>query len=172
MARPKQGVTSKNLLHVENYFSRAFQFDRLRGQGWFESEDAYYDAKEAYKKLPHFNWTTKDTRMIDKRCMILQKWIDKHIANEKWQRCLLTLRQAKSRKKLKLRQLNLKSDVYLTVKILAKKKGITMSDVVKKLAEPALKKIYDAEFASEFKYPKHNIKSIVNKKTKNSKKRK
>lgn len=172
MARPKQGVTPKNLLHVENYFSRAFRFDRIRGQGWFESEDAYYDAKEAYKNLPHFNWTTKDTKMIEKRCKTLQIWIDQHVANEKWQRCLLTLRQAKSRKKLKLRQLNLKFDVYLTVKTLAKKKGITMSDVVKKLAEPALQKIYDAEFAAEYKYPSHTAKSSVNKKMKRSKKRK
>lgn len=172
MARPKEGVTPKNLLHVENYFSRAFRFDRLRGQGWFKDEDTYYDAKEAYKSLPHFNWTTKDTKMIDKRCKTLQKWIDQHVANDKWQRCLLTLRQAKSRKKLKLRQLNLKADVYLTVKILAEKKGITMGELVKRLAEPALKRIYGAEFEAEYKYPRNNIKSIINKKMKRLKKRK
>lgn len=172
MARPKQGVTPKNLLHVENYFSRAFRFDRLRGVGWFESDDAYYDAKETYKKLPYFNWTTKDSKTIDKRCKTLQKWVDQHVADDKWQRCLLTLRQAKSRKKLKLRQLNLQSDVYLTVKILAKKKGITMGKLVKKLAEPALQKIYDAEFEAEYKYPRNKTKKVLSKEIKLSKQRK
>lgn len=151
MARPKKGVTPKNLLYVEDYFSRAFQADRLSGQGWFKSWNAYYDAKETYKKIPHYHWTAKDTKTVAKRCAALQKWIDQYIPNSKWQRCLLTIRQAKSRKKLKLRQLNLRSDVYLTVKILADKKGITMGEIIKKLTEPALQKIYDKEFEAEYK---------------------
>jgi macrodomain Ter protein organizer (MatP/YcbG family) len=163
MARPKEGVTPKNFIHVQNYFSRAFRFDRLRGLGWFESGDNYYDAKEAYTKLQYPNWDKNDAKSLDKRCQTLQKWIDTHIPNEKWQRCLLTIRQAKSRKKLKLRQLNLKYNVYLNVKILAEKKGVTMNALIEQLVEPVLNKIYRAEFEAELNPPK--TKMITNSKS-------
>jgi macrodomain Ter protein organizer (MatP/YcbG family) len=88
----------------------------------------------------------------------LQIWIHTYVSPEKWQRCLLTLRQNKSRKKLKLRRLDLKMDVYLTVKTLAKKLGMSMGDTIFSLAKPKLDKIYQTELANELKLPTKNTK--------------
>lgn len=159
MPRPKQGVTSKNFLRIDNYFVRAFRFDRLSGKGWFNDNNSYYKAKEKFQKLPNINWSDESAKKIslDKRRKALQKWIDEHVSNEKWQRCLLSLRQDKSRKKLDIRQLNLKADIYRTVKIISQKKKITMGEVIRQLAEPVLAKIYKSEFDVEFKISKRKI---------------
>lgn len=140
MARPKKGVTPANINKVDNYFLRAFKYDRLHRDSWFASHDALYEAKESYKKLPAISSKSSEAKKttLANRCVALQQWIDTYIPNEKWQRCLLTLRQEKSRKKLKLRQLNLGADIYSKVKVLAEKKGITMGEAIQKLAKPAL----------------------------------
>jgi hypothetical protein len=151
MPRPRIGVTLTNMNKVELYFARAFKHDRLRGRGWFNNHDIFFEAKENFQKLPSIDSKTPQTKKhsTQHRCDALQKWIDAYIPSEKWQRCLLTLRQDKSRRKLKLRQLNLQSDVYLIVKALAKKKEMTMGELIRTLAEPVLNKMYKQEFNKE-----------------------
>jgi hypothetical protein len=156
MPRPRKGVTLSNIHHVDSYFHNALKSNRLSTSKSLESLNLIYDAKEAFLKLPVINWTNDTTKKesILKRKEELQTWIDKYISTEKWQRCLLTLRQNKSRKKLKLRRLDLKMDVYLTVKALAKKQGLSIGDTIYNLAKPKLDKMYKTEFANEFKLPK------------------
>ncbi len=153
MPRPRKGVTLANLNNVEYYFSRALRNERMQRSGWFPDYDLFYEAKEEFRKLPRVDSSDKSQEKISmgKRQKALQKWVDKYIKKEKWQRCLLTLRQDKSRKKLGLRQLNLKADIYRTVKIISQKKGITMGEVIKKFAEPMLKKIYKSEIETELR---------------------
>jgi hypothetical protein len=156
MPRPRKGVTFSNIHHVDSYFHNALKSNRLSTTKSVESLSLMYDAKEAFLNLPAINWTNDSTKKesVLKRKDGLQAWIDKYILPEKWQRCLLTLRQNKSRKKLKLRRLDLKMDVYLTVKALAKKQGLSIGDAIYNLAKPKLDKMYKAEFANEFKLPK------------------
>ena len=111
------------------------------------------EAKDHFNQLPQIDWkndSTKTASMI-KRREALQQWIDKFIPSKKWQRCLLTLRQNKSRRKLKLKRLDLQLDVYLTVKTLAKKKGQSIGETIYYLAKPALDKIYKSEYTKSNK---------------------
>ncbi len=72
----------------------------------------------------------------------MQEWIDKYVSAIKWQRCLMTLRQKRSRKKHDLRKVELPIDVYLTVKNLAENMNCAMWEAINNVAEQALKKIY------------------------------
>lgn len=144
MPRPRQGVTSANILNVDSYFSRALKDNRLFTRQPTQNFDLIFQAKEAFFKLPPIDWKNETTKKksITLRIAALQQWIDQYVDPKKWQRCLLTLRQNKSRKKLKLRRLDLQMNVYLTVKILAKSFGLSLNDTIDKLAKPALNKIY------------------------------
>jgi hypothetical protein len=156
MPRPRKGITLSNIHLVDSYFHNALKNNRLSSSKSLESLNRTYDAKEAFMALPAINWKTETIKKetILKRQAALQVWIDEYITPEKWQRCLLTLRQNKSRKKLKLRRLDLKMDVYLTVKTLAKKLGMNIGDTIYHLAKPKLDKIYKNELAHEMKLPK------------------
>ena len=160
MPRPRNGVTLGNIHLVDRYFHNAIKNNRLATSQSTESLGRVFDAKEAFLKLPVINWknetTKKDT--ILQRKEALQQWIDEFVTPTQWQRCLLTLRQNKSRKKLKLRRLDLKMEVYLTVKALAKKLGLSIGDTIQHLAKPKLDKLYKTEFASELKLPAKNSK--------------
>lgn len=151
MARPRRGVTLQNLHQVDRYFYQALQDNRLFKENSVETTRKVFRAKGAFRKLPSINWKNetvkKNTMRI--RQIALQDWIDTYVPKEKWQRCLLTLRQHKSRKKLQLKRLDLQLDVYLTVKALAKKLGLSLGEVIFKLAKPKLDKIYRVEFEGE-----------------------
>ena len=151
MPRPRKGVTLENLHHVDRYFSQSLKNNRLFINNSAAKSNLHYDALDAFKKLPAIDWKNDDLKQstLSKRCIALQEWIDQYVSPTKWQRCLLTLRQNKSRKKLKLRRLDLQLDVYLTIKALAKKQKISLGEVIYKLAKPALDKIYKSELAYE-----------------------
>ncbi len=151
MPRPRKGVTFANLHLVDSYFQNAIKLNRLSTNKSIEHLGFMYDAKEAFKALPIINWkdsTSKKDSLLQRK-EALQAWIDKYITPDKWQRCLLTLRQNKSRKKLKLRRLDIKIDVYLAIKALAKKQGLSMGETIYNLAKPKLDKLYKMELAKE-----------------------
>lgn len=148
MARPRRGVTLQNLHQVDRYFYQALKDNRLFKEASVETTRKVFRAKEAFQKLPGVNWkneTVKKTTMRLRQAA-LQAWIDTYVPKEKWQRCLLTLRQHKSKKKLKLKRLDLQLEVYLTVKALAKKLELSLGEVIYKLAKPKLDRIYKMEF--------------------------
>lgn len=148
MARPHRGVTLENMYYVDSYFYRALKDRRL-----FETEESdenwgFYDnANEAFNTLPSINRKNEETKKAttEERRIALQEWVDKYISSKKWQRCLMTLRQDKSRKKLKLKSLDLTLDVYLVVKNLAEKMGMTIGEAIYDIAKPALDKLYADE---------------------------
>ncbi len=156
MPRPRQGVTLSNIHLVDRYFHNALKTNRLSSTLSVENLGMQFDAREAFQKLPVINWkndaTKKETILLRREA--LQQWIDQFVSPAQWQRCLLTLRQNKSRKKLKLRRLDLKMEVYLTVKALAKKMGLSIGETIHQLAKPKLDKFYKTEFSTEFKLPK------------------
>jgi len=151
MTRPRRGVTLQNLHQVDRYFYQALKDNRLFKETSVEATRKVFRAKEAFQKLPGVNWKNetvkKNTMRI--RQVALQAWIDTYVPKEKWQRCLLTLRQHKSRKKLQLKRLDLQLDVYLTVKALAKKLELSLGEVIYKLAKPKLDRIYKVAFIEE-----------------------
>ena len=151
MARPRKGVTKANLLQVDRYFSLALKQNRLFNLSSSKNLEIFYYAKEAYNKLPSIDWKNDITKKnsIDNRIAALQIWVDEYVPAEKWQRCLLTLLQNKSRKKLKLRRLDLQLDIYLIVKALARKQKMSLGATIYKLAKPAFNKICKAELARD-----------------------
>lgn len=144
MPRPRKGVTAKNLHEVDRYFSRLLKENRSLSNSTSKNFNLQHEAKRAYDKLPALEWHTENSKSKSMQIRIpaLQNWIDKYVTAVKWQRCLLTLRQNKSRKKLKLKRLDLQLDVYLNLKLLAKKQGRTIGETIHELVKPALKKAY------------------------------
>lgn len=156
MPRPRKGVTLDNLHNVDRYFFQALKGNKLFLNKNTQNFNLHYEAKEAFSKLPAIDWkndATKKASMLTRQ-QALQAWIDQYITPEKWQRCLLTLRQNKSRKKLKLRRLDLQADVYLTLKALAKKKKLSLGETIYQLAKPALNKLYKKELIEEQASPR------------------
>lgn len=155
MPRPRKGVTYANFLHVDRYFALALKDNRL-----FEKTTKglklLQEAREAFNKLPTINWSTAENKKISLviRQAALQKWIDQFIPPAKWQRCLLTLRQNKSRKKHKLKRLDLPLEVYLTVKALSQKKNLSLAETIYQIAKPAFEKIAKKEFATSIRLVK------------------
>jgi hypothetical protein len=149
--RPRKGVTLQNLHQVDRYYYQALKDNRLFKETSVEATRELFRAKEAFQKLPSINWKTAATKKTSMsiRQAALQNWVDKYVPKEKWQRCLLTLRQHKSRKKLKLKRLDLQLDVYLTVKALANKLKLSLGEVIYKLAKPKLDQIYKKEWRKE-----------------------
>lgn len=146
MARPSNGVTLVNMYFIDRYFSRALKDNRLHEDYGDDGWKMYHDAKEAFKSIPDIDYknesTTKEARRI-----ALQNWINNHVPSKRWQRCLMTQRQHRSRKKLKLRKLDLPEEVYDVIRSLAEKMGVTMGDAIYSIARPALDKIYADEYA-------------------------
>ncbi len=150
MPRPRKGITSANFLQVDRYFTLALRDNRLFDKST-KGLSILHQAKEAFNRLPNINWSSPDAKKtsIAKRQAALQEWVDNFIPPNKWQRCLLTLRQNKSRKKLKLRRVDLPLEVYLTVKALAQKQELSLAETIFKLAKPAFNRLYKKEFAKE-----------------------
>lgn len=150
MPRPRKGVTLENLYPVDSYFYRALKDNRL-----FEENDVGWElnnkAGTAFKKLPTIDRSNHKTKQAttEQRRVALQKWVDKYIPPDKWQRCLMTLRQNKSRKKLKLRNIHVTQEVYFGVQTLAERTGLTMGEVIYKVTQAALDKLHAEEIASE-----------------------
>ena len=142
MPRPRKGVTLANMYHVDDYFYRALKDNRLYEEN-DDSWELHDNANRTFKKIPPIDYKNEKTKKASKeeRRVALQKWIDKHVSPEKWQRCLMTLRQRKSRKKLNLQRVDLPMEVYLVVKRLADKKGATLAEAIYSVAKPALDKI-------------------------------
>lgn len=153
MPRPRLGITLQNLHQVDRYFYQSLKDNRLYKATSVESTRHLFQAKEAYQKLPNINWKNEAAKMksIHERQLALQAWVDKYVPPEKWQRCLLTLRQSKSRKKLKLKRLDLQLDVYLTLKTLAQKMRLSLGETIYKLAKPQLDKLYKTEMTKKLK---------------------
>lgn len=151
MPRPRKGVTAANLLQVDRYFLLALKDNRLFTEKSPMRLSLVQEAKDAYNKLPPLDWKTESTRKhsLVKRQLALQEWIDKFIPPKKWQRCLLTLRQNKSRKKHKLRRLDLPLDTYLIIKALAQKQQLTLSATIYNLAKPVFNKLFKSEYEKE-----------------------
>jgi hypothetical protein len=150
MPRPRRGVTLSNLLQVDRYFALALKENRLFTNKTL-SLNALHEAKEAFSKLPAIQWkteTSKKNSMVHRQ-VALQAWIDQFVDSIKWQRCLLTLRQKKSRKKRKLRRLDLPLEIYLIVKALALKQDLTLAEAIYKLAKPAFEKLSKTEYKKE-----------------------
>lgn len=162
MARPRKGVTLSNLLSVDRYFSLALKDNRLFPAKAAKNIDLLYQAKEAYQKLPAIDWKSDSQKKMTMltRQSALQAWVDEHVTPAKWQRCLLTLRQNKSRKKLKLRRLDLPLEVYLTVKALALKQEKSLSETIYHLAKPAFEKLSKKEYESELGLSKKSSRNI------------
>jgi hypothetical protein len=146
MSRPRKGVTLENMYYVEEYFYRALKDDRL----YEDDEDSWNlqdSANRAFKRLPSIDYKNEKTRKAsgEERRIALQKWIDKYISSERWQRCLMTLRQNKSRKKLKHVRVDLPLEVFTAVKLLAREKKVTLSEAIYSAIKPALDDIYANE---------------------------
>jgi len=143
MPRPRQGVTQANLLNVDRYFYYMLRDNRLFTDSSIPGLSLQYDAKEAFKALPPINWKNESERQLSmaERREALQNWIDKYVPAKKWQRCLLTLRQHKYRKKQQLKRLDISLETHLTIKLLAEKQHLSINEVIHKLAKSALQKI-------------------------------
>lgn len=139
MPRPSKGVTLANMIYVQNYFRRALKENRLYQEddnGWHLN----YKANQAFEEMVRINCNKKISR--EEEVVFLQGWIDQYVSAKKWQRCLMTLRQKRSRKKHDLRKVELPIDVYLTVKNLAEKMNCAMWEAIDNVAQQALKKVY------------------------------
>lgn len=147
MARPRMGITLENMYPVESYFYGALKDNRLFDIEREDSWNLQNDANEAFKKLPPIDRTNDETReeTTQKRRVALQEWVDQYVPPDKWQRCLMTLRQNKSRKKLQLKRVDLTLETYLLVKHLAEKMNLTIGETIYQVAKPVLDTLYAAE---------------------------
>src|SRR5437016_1964016 len=123
MPRFRVGVTRKNLFNVSAYFKRAIHDERLfEKTSSMENVRNINQAIEAFKALPEIEWNsvTKEVSLEEFR-QALQCRVDEYVPPDKWQRCLMTLRQQHARKKHYLRHLDIPQNILSTVSILAEK---------------------------------------------------
>lgn len=145
MPRPKKGVTLDNMFLVYQYFSRAIEDNRL----WNEEEgtDEIVQATNAFSSLPikEAIQTEETVEKMDAIRQVLQLWVDKYVPPKKWHRCLKTLRQRKSRKRLRLHHLDLNQEAYRCIKELAGRFDLSLADTIHKMAKGELNRIQENE---------------------------
>lgn len=101
MARPKQRVNEENKNFIYRYFSIFFSEERyifkdgrskgkIRTNKFFKDNlgnetDRHYNALEDFKKIEQRSFNISE----------LQQWVDKHITEYLWKKCLASLYQMK-----------------------------------------------------------------------------
>lgn len=144
MGRSRKGVTLDNMRNVLQYFNNSLE----RGNLYRKDKNGdiinceYQELMKVSKAFNQMRAEIYEQKDREKYQKLLQQWIDTYILPEQWQRCLMTLRQKKSIKTLKLQVLNLPEDVYISVKMLSRHKGCTMSETIRYIIEPHIKKMY------------------------------
>lgn len=144
MPRAKIGVTPNNFFLVRQYFDRAIKDNRLWDLEPTSNDKSIIAIHEfnilLAKELTESHATSDE---IEEARKALQLWIDKYIPAGKWQRCLKTLRQRKSRKRLRLHHLDLNHRVYSAIKELAERFNLSLSKVIYKLAKAELTRLQE-----------------------------
>ena len=131
----KEGVTEARVWEIYHYFRRALKAGRLLGE-----PEHYHLVEEAEKLL-----VTAMTKDSGENCQLVQAWVDKYVTLKQWQRCIRTLHQRKSRKKLALVTLNLPVDIYFKLKVLSKEFKLGLKDTINQLANAELNRLTDKE---------------------------
>ncbi len=143
MPRTKIGVTLNNLLLVRQYFERAIKDNRLWTLESYHPDFILKAIKEFNLSAHLFVVNGLEMREAEKARLVLQQWIDHYVEPNKWQRCLKTLRQRKSRKRLGLHHVDLNHKIYGCVKELAEKYNISLTQVIYKLAKAELHRLQE-----------------------------
>lgn len=144
MARPRKGVTLDNMRGVLQYFNNSLKRGNLycKDKNGNIENSGYRDLIKATDAFDEMRTQVYKQKEREKDRQLLQEWIDAYVLPEQWQRCLMTLRQKKSIKKLRLQVLNLPEDVYFSIKMLSRHKELTMSETIRYIIEPHIKKMY------------------------------
>ncbi len=143
MPRIKIGVTVNNIFLVREYFERAIKDNRLWTLELYHS-DFIIKATEEFQMFAHLFVEVNSLPIdIEKARLTLQQWIDQYVHPNKWQRCLKTLRQRKSRKRLGLHHVDLNHKIYSCVKELAEKHNTSLTQVIYKLAKAELVRLQE-----------------------------
>jgi macrodomain Ter protein organizer (MatP/YcbG family) len=143
MSRKRIGVTETNFNEVDIYFHNMFKSNRAVGDKSLAALYKLQEAKENYYNLPKIVWSNKKASIasIEKRRKSLNVWINDYIAPYIWERCLKTLRQNRSRKKLKLKKIDLPYQVYSKLKLLSQNQKIPIVKIIEKNADSAIRKM-------------------------------
>ncbi len=134
MPKPRIGVTAENWLEVFVYFKRAINEDRLFEQ-YSKEYTRVVEAEQALLAIMDIKGDRKN------KCRhAMQIWVDEYVPPKKWERCLKTLRQKKSIKKLTLVRLDLPYNIFSQLKALAKTLNLNLKETVSQLTETELKR--------------------------------
>jgi macrodomain Ter protein organizer (MatP/YcbG family) len=143
MSRKRVGVTLDNIHDIDIYFKNLFKSNRVIESHKLEDLNKQFEAKESFLNLPEINWKNKiaTLKTIQVRAKALEEWVKQYIPKSRWERCLKPIRQNKSRRKLRLKRIDLPNAVYQKLKTLSTIKKSSINGLIDNLASAALQRI-------------------------------
>lgn len=122
--RPKAKITKNNYLQAYFYFSNAIQEYRL---------DVFVDDKQSEGEVI-FTALKLTSKITEEKLEKFQEWINTHIQESTWQKCLHAIRQKEYNKRRNTKTLQISGEVYTQLKDCARRMGNkTLEGAIKSL---------------------------------------
>lgn len=133
MSRVRVEISNSNAMDVYQYFANALHEKRI----FKEKPEILAEAQQAFLQITSTH-EINNNRQLEIFKSSLQEWVDTYVPQNKWQRCLATLRQIRSNHRHEVKSVKLAKETYTLVKTYAELLQISLPQAIHKAIESLL----------------------------------